>query len=42
MSSATALVRHGEEPPRYGVFLNPSKAAPLVLTANDAVVLAEQ
>ncbi|GGM15123.1 lipoprotein [Streptomyces fumigatiscleroticus] len=37
------LARHGDEPPTYGVFLNPSKTAPLVLTTDDAVVvLAEQ
>ncbi|WP_189220612.1 CASTOR/POLLUX-related putative ion channel [Streptomyces ruber] len=37
------LARHGDEPPAYGVFLNPSKTAPLVLTGDDAVVvLAEQ
>ncbi|WP_320781526.1 CASTOR/POLLUX-related putative ion channel [Streptomyces sp. CRN 30] len=37
------LARHGDEPPRYGVSLNPSKTDTLVLTADDAViVLAEQ
>ncbi|GGX66642.1 lipoprotein [Streptomyces minutiscleroticus] len=37
------LARHGDEPPLYGIFLNPSKTAPLVLAEDDAVVvLAEQ
>ncbi|NML55512.1 potassium transporter TrkA [Streptomyces sp. R302] len=33
------LARHSEEPPTYGVFLNPSKTAPLVLGPRDAVVV---
>ncbi|MFE4588122.1 CASTOR/POLLUX-related putative ion channel [Streptomyces laurentii] len=37
------LARHSEDPPRYGVYLNPPKNAPLVLGPEDAViVLAEQ
>lgn len=37
------LARHGDEPPAYGVFLNPPKTAPLVLGGEDAVVvLAEE
>jgi hypothetical protein len=30
---------HGEQAPGYGVVLNPSKSAPLALTADDSVVL---
>ncbi|MFJ9680473.1 potassium transporter TrkA [Streptomyces sp. NPDC101194] len=33
------LAGHGEEPPNYGIFLNPSKSAPLVLGSKDAVVV---
>ncbi|MFI9030799.1 hypothetical protein [Streptomyces sp. NPDC053560] len=37
------LARHSDEPPTYGVRLNPDKAAPLSLGEEDAiVVLAEQ
>ncbi|MCZ0982590.1 hypothetical protein O1L60_36875 [Streptomyces diastatochromogenes] len=37
------LARHGEEAPGYGIFLNPPRAAPLVLGPEDAVVvLAEE
>ncbi|SHH85194.1 CASTOR/POLLUX-related putative ion channel [Streptomyces sp. 3214.6] len=37
------LARRGDEPPAYGIFLNPSRTQPLVLTAKDAViVLAER
>ncbi|MFF7648584.1 potassium transporter TrkA [Streptomyces sp. NPDC007983] len=37
------LARHADVPPAYGVFLNPDKAAPLVLEEGDAiVVLAEE
>ena len=30
---------HGEQAPGYGVVLNPSKSAPLTLSADDSVVL---
>ncbi|WP_093873111.1 potassium transporter TrkA [Streptomyces sp. TLI_105] len=33
------LARHGDEPPTYGIFLNPSKSAPLVFGPRDAVVV---
>ncbi|MFB6717641.1 potassium transporter TrkA [Streptomyces sp. NPDC056237] len=33
------LARRGEEPPNYGIFLNPSKSAPLVFGSKDAVVV---
>lgn len=33
------LAKHGDEPPGYGVVLNPSKTAPLTLDAGDAVVV---
>ncbi|MGW2426609.1 CASTOR/POLLUX-related putative ion channel [Streptomyces sp. NPDC001709] len=37
------LARRSDEPPEYGIFLNPSRTKPLVLTEKDAVVvLAEQ
>lgn len=33
------LARHAEEPPTYGIFLNPSRTAPLVFGERDAVVV---
>ncbi|WP_433453658.1 CASTOR/POLLUX-related putative ion channel [Streptomyces sp. CA-142005] len=33
------LAAHGDEPPTYGIFLNPSRTAPLVLSEADAVVV---
>ncbi|WP_079159828.1 CASTOR/POLLUX-related putative ion channel [Streptomyces griseus] len=33
------LARHSEEPPTYGIFLNPSKTAPLLLEPQDSVVV---
>ncbi|WP_318209426.1 MULTISPECIES: CASTOR/POLLUX-related putative ion channel [unclassified Streptomyces] len=33
------LARHGEAPPNYGIFLNPSKTAPLTLGPADAIVV---
>ncbi|MEU8763391.1 potassium transporter TrkA [Streptomyces sp. NPDC048659] len=33
------LARHGEEAPAYGIFLNPSRTAPLVFEERDAVVV---
>ncbi|ARF59849.1 potassium transporter TrkA [Streptomyces gilvosporeus] len=33
------LARHSDEPPTYGVFLNPAKTAPLSLSEGDTVVV---
>ncbi|WP_246102770.1 CASTOR/POLLUX-related putative ion channel [Streptomyces piniterrae] len=33
------IARHSDEPPTYGIFLNPSKTAPLSLSEDDAVVV---
>ncbi|GAU70781.1 probable Syd protein [Streptomyces sp. NBRC 110611] len=33
------IARHSDEPPTYGVFLNPSKTAPLSLGENDSIVV---
>ncbi|MFE1381461.1 potassium transporter TrkA [Streptomyces sp. NPDC058740] len=33
------LARHGETPPHYGIFLNPSKTAPVTLGPADAIVV---
>ncbi|MDF6017061.1 potassium transporter TrkA [Streptomyces sp. JH34] len=33
------LAEHDEEPPTYGIFLNPSRSAPLVFGSKDAVVV---
>ncbi|MFE0255132.1 potassium transporter TrkA [Streptomyces sp. NPDC059010] len=33
------IARHSEEPPNYGIFLNPAKTAPLTLSEDDTVVV---
>ncbi|MFI6014564.1 potassium transporter TrkA [Streptomyces sp. NPDC051243] len=33
------IARHSDEPPTYGIFLNPAKTAPLTLSEDDAIVV---
>ncbi|WP_405593542.1 CASTOR/POLLUX-related putative ion channel [Streptomyces sp. NBC_01092] len=33
------IARHSDEPPTYGIFLNPAKTAPLSLSEDDAIVV---